>query len=56
MTEEYTLNELKLIIKEAIKESFEEIDEFKRKLYYEDAKARMLVNQDLIDELSKSIR
>ncbi len=55
MTEDYTLLDLKMIIKEAIKESFEEIDEFKRKIAFEEAKARLLAGNDLINELTKSM-
>lgn len=55
MSKEYTIADLKSVIKEAIKESFAEIDEMKRKLAYEDAKARMIASQDLMDELFESM-
>jgi hypothetical protein len=55
MMEDFTLSDLKLIIKEAIKESFEEIDEIKHKLAYQDAQARMRAHLDINNEIIKSV-
>lgn len=55
MTKDYTLSELKICIKEAIKESFEEIDEFKTKLLYEEARSGMIACSQLSNEITKSL-